>query len=111
MPGELKPSVKMSREFGLKPPRHHGADVVDMDEAGAPGDEPSVVVDRRHQVNVRGVQRRRVGAVGEEHVALADVALEAADHRLAGLGSAGQMVEEAHAPHEKRAVGPIEGRP
>ena len=88
---------------------HHGADVVDMDEASAPGDQPAAVVNRRHQIDVGGVERRGVGAVSEEHVALADIALEAPDHRLAGFGRAGQVVQEADATHEQRAVGAVEG--
>ena len=109
MPGELKPSVKMSRESGLKPPGTMAPDVVDVDEAGAPGDQPALVVDRRHEIDVRGMERCGVGAVGEEHVAYADIVLEAADDRLAGLGGAGQVMEEADAPHEQRAVRAVEG--
>ena len=85
-----------------------GTDVVDMDEAGAPGDQLALVMDRRHQIDVRGVQRRRVGIVQEIDVALGDAVAEAPDDRLARLGRAGQMMQEADAAHEQRAVRPVE---
>ena len=105
MPGEENPSVKMSRASGEKPPGIHGADVVDVDEARRPGDQLAFEMDRRDEIDVRRVQRRGVGIVQQIHVALVDVALEAANDRLARLRRAGQVVQEADAAHQQPALG------
>ena len=86
----------------------HRADVGHVHEARAPGDQLAVVVDRRDEIDVGRVQRRRVGIVEQEDVAFVDAALEPADDRLAGLGGAGEVMQEADAAHQQRAVGLIE---
>ena len=56
------------------------------------------MVDRRDEIDVGGVQGGGVGVVEQEDVALVDVVSEPPDRRLAGLGRAGEVVQEADAP-------------
>jgi hypothetical protein len=79
-----------------------------MHEARTPGDQFSGMVDGSHQINVGCVQGRRIWVIEQKDVALFDVAFEAPDDRLAGFRGTGQVMQEADAAHQQRAVRPIE---
>ena len=68
-----------------KPARIHRTDIADMDEAGRPRDQYAFKMNRRHDVNVGSMQRRRVRVVQQIHIAFIDPVLEAADDGLAGF--------------------------
>ena len=65
------------------------ADVVHMDETGAPRRQLALMMHGRHQVHIGGVQGGRVGIVQEKHIAFVDVIAKPPDDGLAGLRGAG----------------------
>ena len=95
--------------IGTEPAGIGGADIIHVDEAGAPGHQFSLVMDRRHQVHVGGMQGRAVRVVQQEHVTGVDVPPEAPDDGFARLRGAGQVVQETDAAHQQGPVCPVQG--
>ena len=72
-----------------------------MNEARAPRYQVSVVMNGRDQIDVRRMQRRGVRIIEQKQIALADLALEFADDRLAGLRCAREVMQEPHSAHQQ----------
>ena len=109
-PLRLESLLVVSRAFGEKPPGSIAPMSVTWTKFADEARQPALVVDRRDQVDVRRVQRRRVGVVEEVDVVLVDPGILGVgrDDVLDRLGGARQVVQEADAADHQAAVGPVE---